>query len=479
MRNFKLLVLLAFAIVISACTRDCNCENAFAWVKQTFEENDAGFQFVIDRKGRQAYEAHTQAIARRIRTANNNRECAEIINEWLHFFRTGHIGVRALRDDRPAPSTQASARRFPDWERVDVDLNEFRRYLREKDFAGLQGVWSHNIGSLGIKKMENHYVGFIINSRMEEWESGQVKFRIYPDRVIYYTRDRSVRNFRTADLISKNFLLFDYDFRKGSLIRTFPRYEDRFHRSLSRPNRTPFLERLNETTLYLRIPSFMQEFQWHIEHLIARYKDKITQTENLIIDVRFNGGGTDQSWHSLMPLIATNPIRLGTNYILSSEINNQYWSTHTSKKVVKKLNENLGQLVLNYSEDMRDIENVTISEDGRFFTFKNDTVFEFPKRVGIIADRYVGSSAESFLLSARQSRKVKIFGHPTFGALDFSNVNDVVSPCGDFSLTYATTKSVDVDNFPIDGIGVQPDFFLGGIPGYQWVDFVNDILNWR
>jgi C-terminal processing protease CtpA/Prc len=101
-----------------------------------------------------------------------------------------------------------------------------------------------------------------------------------------------------------------------------------------------------------------------------------------------------------------------------------------------------------------------------------------PIRVGIIVDRYVGSAAEQFLLVARQSRKVKIFGEPTAGVLDFSNMNFVESPCGDFVLFYAMSKAVGIDRFPIDGIGIQPDFFLdSSIPGYKWVDVVNEILN--
>ena len=492
LHNFKIIMLLILLLATSACTRNCNCEDAFAWVKQTFEENDAGFQSVIDRKGRQTYEAHTQTIARRIRAATNNQECAEAINEWLHFFRTGHIGVRALRDDRPASNTQASAQRFPDWERVDVDLNEFRRYLREKQFAGLEGIWQHYVGSLGIKKIDEQYIGFVIESQAEGWENGQVVFRVYPDRVIYYMCDRSVRIFRNADLISKNFLMFDYDFRNGFLTRNYPRYNDRFRHSVSRisRNRQPYLERLNETTLYLRIPSFEQEYYWYFERLISRNKDKITQTENLIIDVRFNGGGNDTFWYNLMYFIATNPVRLRNHYILSSEINNQYWTESITEEFAQKLNKNLGQLVLrcmyipkDYKEIIREhFPQLTISgsEDGRHFILNfNNGVLKFPKRVGIIADRYTGSSAESFLFAARQSQKVKIFGHPTFGALDFSNINEIVSPCGNFELTYATTKSVDIDKFPIDGIGIQPDFFLGGIPGYRWVDFVNDILNHR
>ena len=459
MRKFKLLVLLVFAIVISANAQNCNCETAFAWVKQTFEENDAGFQFVIDRRGEQAYAIHNQLIAERIKTATNNHECAEIITEWLHFFRTGHIGFRVLKDDRPASIT--STRRFPDWERVDVDIDEFKKHLREKDFAGLQGIWlTGGSRSFGIKKADDRYVGFMLHT-YGEWEKGQVRFRIYSDSVIYYLRDRSIRKFRTADLISKNFLVFDYDFRFIFFTRDYPKYEDRFLQSLS--DRQPYLERLNETTLYLRIPSFMQQFHQAIDSVLLTNKDKVTQTENLIVDLRFNSGGSDGSWQKLMSLIATNPTRSRSVYLLSTELNNL--GSGRTGATLDRMNNNLGEFVLLHSE--------------RFPIWNWGNTNEYPKQVGIIVDRYCASSTEAFLLMARQSRRVKLFGHPTAGVFDFSNMNILESPCGNFNLFYATSKNVGVDQFPIDGIGIQPDFFLDGIPGYKWVDFVNEVLNWR
>lgn len=38
-------------------------------------------------------------------------------------------------------------------------------------------------------------------------------------------------------------------------------------------------------------------------------KTSIENCENLILDVRDNGGGTDGAYKELLPLIATNPIR--------------------------------------------------------------------------------------------------------------------------------------------------------------------------
>ena len=343
LRKFKLLTILAFVFAISANAQNCNCETAFAWVKQTFEENDAGFQFVIDRRGEQAYAIHNQLIAERIKTATNNQECAEIMADWLRFFRKLHIGVFVLEEDED-------------------------------------------------------------------------KHSIVSD-------------------------IFEYNFEP------------------------PYLKRLNETTLYFRIPSFMSVSAVDSVINTGGNTDKILSTENLIIDLRGNGGGSDASWQRLMLFLATNPVRVNSVYFLSTELTNQSFRNRGVEELADRLDNHLGEFVLLHNE--------------RFPTVNVGNHHGNPTQVGIIVDRYVGSASESFLHLARQSRKVKVFGEPTAGAFDFSNMNIVESPCGNFALFYATSKSASVNEFPIDGVGFQPDFFLGGIPDYEWVDFVNDILNHR
>ena len=109
---------------------------------------------------------------------------------------------------------------------------------------------------------------------------------------------------------------------------------------------------------------------------------------------------------------------------------------------------------------------------------QHDTVYEFPKNIGIIINNRCGSTTESFLLVAKQSKKVKLFGTNTFGALDFSNLYSIKSPCKEFRLWYSLSRSLHIHDFAIDDIGVQPDYYLDKtIPQNKWVEFVNEMLN--
>jgi len=82
------------------------------------------------------------------------------------------------------------------------------------------------------------------------------------------------------------------------------------------------------------------------------------------------------------------------------------------------------------------------------------------------------------LLAAKQSKKVKLFGRTTAGALDVSNLNVVKSPCEDYRLFYTLTKSLRIPHMSIDDKGIQPDYFIDNeIPEYEWINYVSKILN--
>ena len=107
-----------------------------------------------------------------------------------------------------------------------------------------------------------------------------------------------------------------------------------------------------------------------------------------------------------------------------------------------------------------------------------DTVLEYPKNIGIIVNEGNGSTTEQFLLAAKQSKKVKLFGTTTTGVLDISNMYFVKSPCKDYELGYSLSKSMRIPEMTIDDKGIQPDFYIDKeIPKYEWIKFVTEILN--
>ena len=330
---------------------------------------------------------------------------------------------------------------------------------------------------IGIKKIDSSYAGFIIETTAETWKPGEVKIKFNNNKGVFYLRDKSAEAITDIQSIGKIYLQLG----RFSLKRLSPAFEtdkstDLFIKSMAADK--PFIEELNKTTLVLRVPSFDGSQRKFIDSVILASKEKILSTENLIIDLRNNGGGSDFSYKEILPLIYTNPVRTVGTEMYSTKLNNQrmlefisnpdFGLDEETKKWAKvsydTLEKHLGEFI--------NLDSVRVTVD------KLDTVYPYPKNVGIIINNGNGSTTEQFLLAAKQSKKVKLFGTTTFGVLDISNMNFVKSPCNEFELGYSLSKSYRIPDMAIDSKGIQPDYYLDKeIKQYEWIDYVNKILN--
>ena len=90
-------------------------------------------------------------------------------------------------------------------------------------------------------------------------------------------------------------------------------------------------------------------------------------------------------------------------------------------------------------------------------------------------DKGCGSTAEEFLLAARQSKKVILMGQPSAGVLDYANMRGAKMQQLPYALYYATSRSRRVDiGEGIDNKGIMPQILLGSQE--DWVETVQDYL---
>ena len=148
----RLNLLLHLLLPVFLYPQDCDCTSNFAWLKKTFEENDAGFQYALEKKGAELYGAHNKRIAEKVTAAETLQDCQALLNEWLAFFRPGHIGIGLENpvtgeggDSSPDPT-------FPDWETYDIVQEDFKAYLDQKEDPGMEGIWDTSSYVIGIKK---------------------------------------------------------------------------------------------------------------------------------------------------------------------------------------------------------------------------------------------------------------------------------------------------------------------------------------
>ncbi|MEL6809983.1 MAG: S41 family peptidase [Bacteroidota bacterium] len=478
---FSLFILTVLCILFSenAYSQSCHCESQFDWLQSTFEENDAGFQYALDIKGKEKYQAHNNAILPRIKKASKE-ECVTLLREWLTFFRNGHLGISTKTNGENhvnGPTHEEIIAQFADWETYDFNEIEFKTYVSNLQEPSMEGIWSSPPYTVGVKKEGKEYVGFILEADGVYWRKGQVKFKLSQDgNATFYMRDHSAREFNDSGLVGSNFLQMGFiSFeRVNSKFKTNEAIA-RHYKSLEASG--PFVELLSPGNVLIRIPSFNFQHKKAIDSVIAANYDLITSNENFIIDLRNNGGGSDSSYQELLPLLYTNPIRTVGVELLSTPlnnsrmegfINNPNWSEEDkdwARKGLKKLNKRPGEFV-NLRDDI-------VSE------YTADAILPYPKNVAIIINENNGSTTEQFLLAAKQSTKTKLFGHTTTGVLDISNMHFVDFPCGNLQLGYALSRSMRIPHMAIDDKGIQPDYYVNEtIPDHEWVSFVlNNLKN--
>lgn len=83
-----------------------------------------------------------------------------------------------------------------------------------------------------------------------------------------------------------------------------------------------------------------------------------------------------------------------------------------------------------------------------------------PVRVAVLIDD-AGSSAENFIMDARQSSKATLREQANFARMIvFGEMMSVPAPSGRFQLAWATTRSLRLPHDPIDPDGIAPDVLI-------------------
>ena len=465
MKNFALIFfLLLFFQYTSA--QECNCASNFRFMVEKVTKNYVGYADKITANNKVQFKAFTDSLFLVAKSADKY-ECASICQEWISFFKDKHMIVGM----DPTGFSEDSIRNFYITDKkVKWTESSFKSYLdhNKGKLDDVEGIWynsskTYKVGIiLNSKNQHKTYIGFILKADSVYWMPQQIKFEITKQAGGYKTsffrlKDHSYTYPRlTKTLDTLNFESY------GKWYKNPPKV---ISKQVINPK--PEFTILDNQTAMFSLPSFGSlDYIKNMDTLIKNNEAILKTTKHLIIDLRNNSGGSVLVYEKLIPYIYTNPILTEGASVLATEDNikegysKEYTQLsdsmqHHLKEKLIKLNAHKGELYNLYPVD----------------TIKLDTPLSNPEQVSFIINRNTGSAAELFLLEAKQSKKVKLYGENTAGAVDYTEFIRSEMPCDFYVLYYPVCKSSRLPGYPLDNIGIKPDVEIPNSTG-DWINFV-------
>ena len=234
-----------------------------------------------------------------------------------------------------------------------------------------------------------------------------------------------------------------------------------------------FWKELESDILYLRLDNFMDEEA--INRLYQECLQKIAETETLIIDVRYNNGGTDSLYFPLLHL----GLEEGKGYDTLDLQDDGMEILYTEGNVDRRLKdfdtwlqqENISPDTVKLLEDFR---NNLLQNRGKGYVRYQDDQDElfpgvkgghYPEQIFVLSDIYCASSGDNFVKMMKNFKKVTVIGRPTLGILDYSNCCKV--DYDDYFLMFPTSRWLAIDKGKgMTDKGVLPDIEVPWTPAH-------------
>jgi hypothetical protein len=331
---------------------------------------------------------------------------------------------------------------------------------KKTGFKFLEGVWEVNDIKMQAIKDENavdRYLFVILESTSPKWKKGDIRAVFYKYQNSWY-----------ADYYRANYNRVTY---KPGISKDSIDFEGHFlfyREGTKSPNsfQQEYFMSDSANYSYLRLPSFAITPEFY-DSIINRNLHLISQTPHLVIDLRNNYGGSVRAYRSVLPLLYTNPIRVESSFFSATN------DIITERETYLQTRKDTGTISYRHQKDLISLMKLNIGkkifDSGYYYT--RDTVYQYPNRISVLVNKNTISAAELFLISAKQSKKVTIFGENTAGGGDKLEAHSFSLGCGEGVISIPTSiRIAESYKKPIDYIGIPPDIRIPG--GVDWIDFV-------
>ncbi len=389
--------------------------------------------------------------------------CRRYLSIYAKWFKDHHLKISGLRSSSNVTSTK------PELKYYIISADSLTMLQSRKSTA--EGIWHTYIGDIAIAKSANgpEYIGTSISFR--NYAQNQIVFTLTPegqnefDLITYpYYSNFMPTEGKASIRLNDNIIELHDDNKRLVRKSGSDAYDNALLKSYfpefpNGSNTYPLAMQLTDSTFYLRIPSFGDD---RGNKLTKKHWKEITSTPNLIIDIRNNGGGQDDYYSLLSDLVYNQPYESKGAEWYATKNNIKFYEDLIKNGQLKGGEEGLLWTKILMAEMKKNIGGFVVHPMmGKDKIISKDTVYTYPKRVGIIINGGNASSAEQFIITAKHSSKVTLFGKEnTAGVLDYSNVIGENFPSNKYKLLFPMTRSRRLPNNPIDNIGIAPDIII-------------------
>lgn len=446
--KYRILFIAAFYFVTAKiCAQPCNCEQEFLDIKSKMEQNYAGFKDKLAVITRPVYDKKTNRLLQLAKNKSSKEKCILIISTYLGLFKDEHVSLGFGASGNVAVDSAMMINK----EMIDIPPAKMQALRSSKEVEGIyyyRHDSSYKIAVIKSPTALRDYVAVMLESKFPQWKKGMVKFEAKKESAelmkgVLYLRNHMAKT--DWFFIGKNNIGGDWQ-REGTMREI----------KSNEPYVSMASKLLSPQTIYIKISSFGAGNAKNIDSLFKANKTILDTIPNLILDLRDNGGGADFAYSPLLPYIYTNPVKTVGVDALSTDLNIQTWNKILEMKdLPDETKDHIRGMITKMENNKGKFVNIVDDETDSSFT-----VLPYPKKIIVLVNKGCASTTEQFLLSALQSKKVKLMGEHTGGVLDYANVRDAGFSCMPYELHYASTRSRRINiKQGIDNVGIKPHLY--------------------
>lgn len=477
-------LILAFAAATPSAQAEAApfaCTPVFEALRSEVEGNYAGYVIEYRNDGPKgaAYRAMAAESASAATGAPDRAACSRALNGYIAFFSDPHLFLQ----EAPAAYDEARSAAFRAAAPHSTLSVEALRSAALAASDPVAGVWSTDEGDVAVVPAGEGYDAVIIASRHEAWQVGQVRAHLTRageayDVTLYRTSDRAP--------VTRYGARLEGDLRLMLAPVTWGRVEPRVAGIGDvfdpRQPRRPVYVDVSPDVGVLYLPSFDPGKVMQAGGEILRQNGAaIAGKKLLVIDIRGNEGGSQSAWEQLAPFYSTGTWEPSDRVLAGSgEV------VLAGPRVIgiwERFRDNAGAGA--WRDTLVDlVERLKAAPPGTLVPFREDAgvagaedantgqqLAGGPQAVAILADGGVVSAGEAFMLKARRSPKVTLFGQNSAGSIDYWTVGMFVIGSGETRYNVGMPVGAASDALPAGGYnadGVPVDVRLTG-PYDSWL----------